>query len=145
MKGKFSKKHLVILIIGLTLPAASIIHYCFIINQMGQIVLIILGILSFTSFISFLSCKSDKQKAINGKWRTPEANLHFLEFIGGWPGSYIAQRLFRHKISKLSYQISFWRIVFIHNFVSADYLNNWGISKGVITAGKSLITQLNKS
>ena len=145
MKNKLSKKHFVILIIGLSLPAVSILHYCFILNQIGQTALIIFGIFFFVSLLSFFSCKSDKQKAINGKWRTPEANLHFLEFIGGWPGSYIAQRLFRHKISKVSYQISFWLIVFIHNFVSADYFNNWGISKVVITAAKSLITQLNKS
>ena len=145
MKNKFSKRHLVILIIGLALPVVSILHYCFILNQIGQTALIIFGIISFVSLLSFLSCKSDKQKAIDGQWRTAEANLHFLEFIGGWPGSYIAQRLFRHKVSKVSYQISFWFIVFIHNFVSADYLNNWGISKLVITAGKSLIALLNKS
>jgi uncharacterized membrane protein YsdA (DUF1294 family) len=56
----------------------------------------------------------DKAKAERGEWRTPEFTLHFLDGLGGWPGGLIAQRIFRHKTRKLSFQIVFWLCVIIH-------------------------------
>jgi uncharacterized membrane protein YsdA (DUF1294 family) len=138
MKSKFAQRNLFILLIALALPIFSLSHYCLIINHNKQMALIILGLISAISLFSFFSCKRDKQKAINGEWRTPEVNLHLLEFIGGWPGSYIAQRIYRHKVSKRKYQTLFWFIVFIHNFISVDYLNSWDISKVIVEAGKNL-------
>lgn len=55
----------------------------------------------------------DKRAAIRGSWRVPEINLHTLEFLGGWSGALLAQRLFRHKIKKRSYQSMFWFILFM--------------------------------
>ncbi len=45
----------------------------------------------------------DKRAAARGGWRTPESTLHLLELLGGWPGSFASQRLFRHKTAKRHY------------------------------------------
>lgn len=56
----------------------------------------------------------DKRSAEKGEWRTPEWKLHLLEMLGGYLGSFAAQRFCRHKIKKVSYQITFWIIVLVH-------------------------------
>jgi uncharacterized membrane protein YsdA (DUF1294 family) len=61
----------------------------------------------------------DKSKAQRDVWRTPESTLHILDLLGGWPGGLIAQRIFRHKTRKISFQIIFWLSVLIH-------LGAWG-------------------
>jgi uncharacterized membrane protein YsdA (DUF1294 family) len=66
------------------------------------------------SLTSFAWYRQDKRKAQRGEWRTPESTLHFLDLLGGWPGGLIAQRAFRHKTRKLSFQIIFWFSVLLH-------------------------------
>jgi uncharacterized membrane protein YsdA (DUF1294 family) len=66
------------------------------------------------SLICFVAYYRDKQFAIHGQQRTPEARLHLYELLGGWPGGLLAQRLIRHKNRKLSYQLMFWLIVLLH-------------------------------
>jgi len=69
----------------------------------------------------------DKRAAKKGNWRVPEATLHTLELLGGWSGAFIAQKIFRHKTKKQSYQTTFWLVVafevtlvyFIVKFISA--------------------------
>jgi len=75
----------------------------------------------FTMFLYW----RDKQNAKNDTWRTPEATLHFFEAIGGWPGAFFAQRVFRHKNAKRSYQIVFWFIVGMYQFTAFDSLQNF--------------------
>lgn len=72
------------------------------------ILLLIFGV------ISFVAMMMDKRSAEKGEWRTPEWKLHSLELLGGFLGSFTAQRIFRHKTKKISYQITFWSIVFLH-------------------------------
>lgn len=43
--------------------------------------------------------------------RIPEKALLSVDFAGGWMGGFFAQRKFRHKNNKLSYQWKFWLIV----------------------------------
>jgi uncharacterized membrane protein YsdA (DUF1294 family) len=50
----------------------------------------------------------DKSQALNGGWRISENNLLFLGFIGGSPGAFMAQRIFRHKTCKAEFQRAFW-------------------------------------
>mgnify|MGYP003329686241 CR=1 FL=1 len=45
----------------------------------------------------------DKRAAINGRRRIPEARLHLLELLGGWPGALLAMTVIRHKTRKVSY------------------------------------------
>ncbi|MCS7059338.1 MAG: DUF1294 domain-containing protein [Meiothermus sp.] len=63
---------------------------------------------------------------LEGYWRVPERQLHLMEFFGGWPGGLLAQKLFRHKSRKESFQTDFWLIGFFHLALvgSAQYLQN---------------------
>lgn len=82
----------------------------------------ILAIYLLMSVICFLVYWWDKRKSINGEWRIPEAHLHWLELLGGWPGALIAQQKLRHKNRKGSYQFVFWLIVVLHLVAWVDYL-----------------------
>jgi len=73
----------------------------------------------------------DKNRARQKKYRERESFLHLLEVLGGWPGAFVAQRRLRHKNSKLSYQVLFWLIVGLHQFIAFDYLRDWKTSRQV--------------
>lgn len=93
---------------------------------------IIAGYLGLVSVSTFGLYWHDKRQAQNGGWRTPESTLHLVELCGGWPAAYLAQRAFRHKISKLSYQVVFWAIVVLHQYVALDFLQNWRFSRSAL-------------
>ena len=59
--------------------------------------------MTVASAVAFLAHGRDKRAAIKGRRRTPEARLHLLELLGGWPGAVLAMLLFRHKTRKASY------------------------------------------
>lgn len=77
---------------------------------------------SLMGFVCFTAYYMDKKRAEKNRWRIPEAHLHLLELLGGWPGALIAQRIFRHKTAKKSYQFVFRIIVTVHMAAWADYL-----------------------
>ncbi len=77
------------------------------------------------SFFTFLAYRTDKMRAQAGEWRIPEATLHFSELLGGWPGGFLAQRKYRHKTAKGSYQFVFWAIVLLHEYLAFDSLFHW--------------------
>lgn len=79
-------------------------------------------VLAYTlmSLLTLAVYHHDKCAAIDGKWRIPEATLHLLEALGGWPGALLAQLVFRHKLKKRSFQLIFWSIVIVH--CAAGYL-----------------------
>ena len=75
---------------------------------------------------TFLAYGADKRAAIHGDWRVPEAHLHTLEFLGGWIGAYAAQKVFRHKSKKRSYQAMFWFMLVLQGaaiYIILKYLN----------------------
>jgi uncharacterized membrane protein YsdA (DUF1294 family) len=82
------------------------------------------GILIYVaaSLLAYYFYWDDKRRARLGDWRIPEANLHFLALVGGWPGAFIAQQQFRHKTRKLSFQLGFWLIVIVHQLLWLDWL-----------------------
>jgi uncharacterized membrane protein YsdA (DUF1294 family) len=77
------------------------------------------------STVTYFLYRHDKRQAQAEGWRTPESTLHLAELLGGWPGAFVAQRLLRHKSSKVSYQITFWLIVAAYQFLAYDYLHGW--------------------
>ncbi|UTW07201.1 DUF1294 domain-containing protein [Pseudomonas benzenivorans] len=77
------------------------------------------GLMSLVCFVAYYR---DKQFAMRGARRTPEARLHLYELFGGWPGGLLAQRMIRHKNRKLGYQVRFWLIVLSHLLVAAAVL-----------------------
>ncbi len=66
------------------------------------------------SLITAVAYARDKGAARRGDSRTPEATLHLLELLGGWPGGLLMQRLIHHKNAKAGYQVVFWLIVALH-------------------------------
>ena len=50
----------------------------------------------------------DKWRAGRGGRRVPEATLHLVSVLGGWPGALLGRHLFRHKTRKTSYRLAFW-------------------------------------
>jgi uncharacterized membrane protein YsdA (DUF1294 family)/cold shock CspA family protein len=66
------------------------------------------------SAVAFVLHAVDKRRAGKGAQRLPERVLHALELLGGWPGALLAQRYYRHKTQKTSYQLVFWAIVAVH-------------------------------
>ncbi len=69
-----------------------------------------LAVYGLMSLVTVIAYAFDKRAARRGTARTPEATLHILELLGGWPGALIAQWLIRHKNAKVTYQIVFWLI-----------------------------------
>jgi len=67
------------------------------------------------SSLAFAAYGIDKAAAFGGVWRIPEAFLHLLGFVGGWPGALIAQRVFRHKSRKVSFQVAFWIVAALNS------------------------------
>lgn len=92
----------------------------------------VFGIVAAVSAVTLLVYWRDKRSAEAGAWRTPESTLHLLEFLGGWPVAFLAQRGLRHKISKPRYQFSFWAIVAAHELVAFDYLRGWSACREVL-------------
>jgi len=103
--------------------------------------------------VSYAAYAHDKRSARQGEWRISEAGLHLTELMGGWPGAFLAQRQFRHKVSKFSYQVVFWGIVLGYQLVACDSLQNWNLSRaawnrisqhgtGAMTAPKTPVIEI---
>ena len=84
-----------------------------------------LAILTLMSIATFLYYGWDKRQSRIGGWRTPEARLHWLSFLGGWPGALAGQKLFRHKTQKLSFKISTWAAAIFHVSCVVAILYMW--------------------
>ncbi len=63
----------------------------------------LVGWITVMSVVAFVVHGLDKRAAVRHHRRVPEARLHLLELLGGWPGAVMAMLLFRHKIRKMSY------------------------------------------
>ena len=87
------------------------------------------------SLLTFAVYAFDKRRAVKQGERTPEAMLHLLELLGGWPGAFLGQRLLRHKSVKVTYQIVFWFIVAGYQTVAVDWLMGWPMAAAI---GQSL-------
>ena len=90
---------------------------------------VVLGGSVAMQLIAYFIYGFDKRRAETNGQRVPENILHAVELLGGWPGAFLAQRRFRHKISKTSYQVVFWIIVLIHQFIALDFLLSWRLTK----------------
>ena len=74
----------------------------------------VLVLVTVASVISYFDYWRDKRAAAAGRRRVPEAALHLIDAIGGWPGGLIAQRTLRHKTRKVSFQAVFWCTVAVN-------------------------------
>lgn len=114
----FGLANFAMLAVLLILPAMALQHH----RAYGRwFAAVMVGI----SLITYFTYASDKRRARTNAWRIPETQLHFLELLGGWPGAWLAQKRFRHKCSKISYQFIFWCIVLAYQAAAYDSLQNW--------------------
>lgn len=56
----------------------------------------------------------DKRLAQGGGRRIPERTLHTIELCGGWAGSLLGRRWFRHKTRKGTYRLTAGIITGLH-------------------------------
>ncbi len=56
------------------------------------------------SLFTFAVYGWDKRQARLDRLRVPEARLHLLAGLGGWPGAWAGQQFFRHKTQKASFR-----------------------------------------
>jgi uncharacterized membrane protein YsdA (DUF1294 family) len=75
------------------------------------------------SVIAFTAFAVDKAAAGRGGGRVPEATLHLLELLGGWPGAILGAVLLRHKTRKPSYLL-------VTGLVAALHLAGWWWFRG---------------
>jgi uncharacterized membrane protein YsdA (DUF1294 family) len=90
------------------------------------------GVGSTMTVLAYFAYALDKRRAREKAWRIPEARLHLVELMGGWPGAFLAQRRLRHKCSKVSFQSVFWLIVLAYQFVAVDSLLDWRFSRAAL-------------
>jgi len=74
----------------------------------GKLPLAIPGVYLAASVLAFVAYAIDKFAAVNNQRRIAENILHLLGLLGGWPGALVAQKMFRHKSSKSSFQGMYW-------------------------------------
>lgn len=79
------------------------------------------------SLLTFMVYAIDKRAAQKGRWRIPEAHLHLLALIGGWPGAILAQQKLRHKSRKQSFRFVFWITVMLNCAASVWLLTPRGL------------------
>jgi len=78
-----------------------------------------LPVIAALNLMTFALYYFDKRAAKRGGRRTPEHTLHLLALAGGWPGAFLAQRIFRHKSGKAGFQLMFWITVIVNISVMA--------------------------
>ncbi|WP_395242636.1 DUF1294 domain-containing protein [Agromyces sp. MMS24-K17] len=77
-----------------------------------------LGYLALST-ASFVAYAKDKRAALAGAWRVPEATLHLLDLLGGWPGGLFAQQRYRHKTRKQPFRTVFAATVVVNLLIVA--------------------------
>lgn len=110
----------------LLLFAMTFLAYVTIAMLAGQLPELVFWSYWLASAMTFIVYRRDKSAAIRYQSRTPEKTLHLLALVGGWPGAILAQRLFRHKSKKLSFQIIFWATVMLNCLALAWLLSSKG-------------------
>lgn len=77
---------------------------------------------SCMSGICFLLMRDDKRRAEQGRWRIPNDSIHLAQLLWGWPGTLIAQKVYRHKAQQKPFQGTLHLILFIHYVFWIDAL-----------------------
>jgi uncharacterized membrane protein YsdA (DUF1294 family) len=128
--GSFSNSAAVVWFLLLVLPALALRR----LSEFADWRTLTGGVV-FVSLVTWVLYRNDKSKAQTGAWRTPESTLHLAEFAGGWPAAFLAQRRYRHKIAKQSYQFTYWCIVVLHQYAALDFLLGWEMSRAIFPGG----------
>jgi uncharacterized membrane protein YsdA (DUF1294 family)/cold shock CspA family protein len=106
-------------------------------TALGRLEISWLALYYVASIITYGSYAGDKRAAQNAARRTPEAKLHLMSLVGGWPGALIAQVLLRHKTRKPSFLIGYWLTVII-NCIALGMIVVEGVSPIKVLFGGTL-------
>jgi len=90
-----------------TVTILSFISYLVYLFLHNKIPIQVLGIYLIMGIITYVAYSMDKSKAIDDDYRTEENTLHIMSLLGGWLGALIAQQRFRHKTTKVPFQVIF--------------------------------------
>ncbi len=82
------------------------------IDALPALVTLVYLVMSAVSYIAYVLDKDAAGK--RRRQRTPEATLHMIDALGGWPGGLMAQQQSRHKTAKASFQTGFWLCVLVN-------------------------------
>ena len=66
-------------------------------SERKRVIKVLIFYLIILNVAAYIVMKKDKVSAQKGEWRTPEARLWLLAFLGGAPGMWLAMKKFRHK------------------------------------------------
>jgi uncharacterized membrane protein YsdA (DUF1294 family) len=127
-EGRLRPWHLILLTALLVSPCLALLRLSTFIDFRW---LVAYGVVISLATYAVYGADKDSAQDKTSKWRAPETLLHGLEFAGGWPGAFLAQRRLKHKCSKLSYQIVFWFIVSFHVYAATDYQLNWRLARAI--------------
>jgi uncharacterized membrane protein YsdA (DUF1294 family) len=94
----------------------------------SQVLALYLG----ASVVAFFAYWLDKAAARRGRWRTQESTLQLFALVGGWPGALFAQRIFRHKSSKVEFQRVLWVTVVINLLALGWFLTPTGAGEAAM-------------
>ena len=81
------------------------------------------------NLLAFLIYSFDKYRAIKGKSRVSERELHTFSLIGGFLGATLSMVLFRHKVSKIPFLLKhigillLWIVGVVYYFTEVNSLN----------------------
>jgi uncharacterized membrane protein YsdA (DUF1294 family) len=78
---------------------------------MSDLLILVFSALVVVNLWTIFRFWQDKQRAVAGQRRVPEADLLGLAFIGGSPGALLARHVFSHKTRKQPF--STWLFVII--------------------------------
>jgi uncharacterized membrane protein YsdA (DUF1294 family) len=93
-----------------------------------ELLLIAVAVYALMSLVTVVAYGWDKRAAVRGQWRTREHTLHMLELLGGFPGAFLGQRLFRHKTRKLRFLAVTWLIATAHIVAWGLLLYRFGVA-----------------
>lgn len=83
----------------------------------------VLTLFYFTiSACTFFIYGLDKILALKKRQRISENKLHIFSLLGGWPGAYIGQQIFWHKVSKPIFLRKFYAMAIINVVVLSSFL-----------------------
>ena len=93
--------------------AISFIFMLLVFAYLSQKMHLLLAYLITINIATFLLYGYDKFISSGERLRVPELNLQALALLGGSPFALLAQKFFRHKTIKGSFQLLYWAIVLL--------------------------------
>ena len=94
----------------------------FAMSTAGGMPTFLMMVYSAVSAITFVLYGLDKLFAIKGWGRISEKTLHLYALMGGWPGSNIAQEVFKHKTSKSNFRRTYYLTVVVNIVLLIGFL-----------------------